>query len=262
MSALPSTAEDVTVARTPTLDRAASAGLAREELARFIRTLDGLSDADGATPTCCEPWDVRAMASHVLGMTQMFSSYARMARQHLPAAKAVKGGAVYIDALTAHQVADRVGLDLPTIRQQLATAAPRNVRWRQRSPGLLRRQPMSDAQPVNGAPDAAVEPWTFAYLFDTILTRDTWMHRGDIAAATGGDLEVSADHDGVIVAEVVAEWATRHDQPYRLTLTGPAGGSWSRGLDGESLELDAVEFCRVLSGRGAGAGLLAVGVPF
>jgi uncharacterized protein (TIGR03083 family) len=262
MSALPSAAEEVTVARRPTLDRPASAGLAREELSRFIRTLDGLSAADGARPTCCVPWDVRAMASHVLGMTQMFSSYARMARQHLPAARAVKAGAVYIDALTAHQVAGRTGLDLPTIRQQLAAAAPRNVRWRRRSPGLLRNQQMSDGQPVNGAPDAAVEPWTFGYLFDTILTRDTWMHRGDIAAATGGDLELSADHDGVIVAEVVAEWATRHDQPYGLTLTGPAGGSWSRGQGGESLELDAVEFCRVLSGRGPATGLLAVGVPF
>jgi hypothetical protein len=64
------------------------------------------------------------------------------------------------------------------------------------------------------------------------------------------------------VREVVTEWAGRHDEPYQLTLTGPAGGRWSRGSDGEQLALDAVEFCRVLSGRGSARGLLAVGVPF
>ena len=34
---------------------------------------------------------------------------------------------------------------------------------------------------VNGAD----EPWTFGFLFDVILTRDPWLHRTDIAAATG-----------------------------------------------------------------------------
>jgi uncharacterized protein (TIGR03083 family) len=262
VSAPPSAIESSPIPRTPNLDRATSAALAREELARFLRQLGELGDDDAARPTACPGWDVRTMASHVLGMTQMFSSYPRMARQHLPAAKAVKAGAVYIDALTARQVSDRTGLDLDDIRRQLAKVAARNVRWRRRTPALLRRQQMSDLQPVNGAPDATVEPWTFGYLFDTILTRDTWMHRGDTAAATGRPLELSPDHDGVIVREVVSEWASRHDQPYHLTLSGPAGGTWSRGHDGEDIQMDAVEFCRVLSGRGAAIGLLAVGVPF
>lgn len=262
MSLSPSTVETRLPPRTPNLDRDASAALAREELARFQRQLDDLRAVEGTRPSCCPGWDVRAMASHVLGMTQMFSSYPQLARQHLHAAKAVKGGAVYLDALTARQVTERRALDLPEIRRQLAVAAPRNVRWRRRAPGLLRRQRMSDLQPVNGAEGAPVEAWTFGYLFDTILTRDTWMHRTDIAAATSRPLELSADHDGVLVREVVIEWATRHRKPYELTLTGPAGGTWSRGVDGEALELDAIEFCRVVSGRGHGQGLLAVGVPF
>lgn len=51
------------------------------------------------------------------------------------------------------------------------------------------------------------------------------MHRIDIARATGAPLRLSAGHDGVIVADVVGEWAGRHGQPCTLTLTGPADGT-------------------------------------
>lgn len=48
----------------------------------------------------------------------------------------------------------------------------------------------------------------------------------------------------------------------RLTLTGAAGGCWSFGAGGPSIELDAVEFCRVVSRREPGTGLLDTEVPF
>jgi uncharacterized protein (TIGR03083 family) len=104
------------------------------------------------------------------------------------------------------------------------------------------------------------ERWAMGYLVDVILTRDTWMHRVDIARAVGIDMELTPDHDGVLVADVVAEWARRHGKPCSLTLTGPAGGSWSWGTGGPTIELDAVEFCRGLSGRGRPA--LDTEVPF
>ncbi len=88
------------------------------------------------------------------------------------------------------------------------------------------------------------------------------MHRSDIAQALGRPMELTPEHDGVLVADVVAEWALRHGQPYRLILTGPAGGRWSSGTTGETINLDAEQFCRILSGRGSGAGLMATFVPF
>jgi hypothetical protein len=105
------------------------------------------------------------------------------------------------------------------------------------------------------------------YVTDVILTRDPWMHRLDLARATGQDPVLTADHDGVIVADVVAEWARRHGQPYRLELTGPAGGSWSAGTGGEQIVMDAADFCRIISGRpgpdgGQPCGLLTTQVPF
>jgi hypothetical protein len=121
---------------------------------------------------------------------------------------------------------------------------------------------MPDEQPVGGKPDSPSERWTLGFLIDVILTRDPWMHRTDIAAATGTELTLTPEHDGVLVADVVQEWANRHGQAVDLVLTGPVGGSWSFGTGGPQLRLDAVEFCRLLSGRGPAEGLLAVEVPF
>jgi uncharacterized protein (TIGR03083 family) len=114
--------------------------------------------------------------------------------------------------------------------------------------------------PVPQAVGGIDESWTLGFLVDVVLTRDTWMHRVDVARAAGQEPELTADHDGVLVADVVAEWAGRHGQPCTLTLTGPAGGSWTFGTGGPELTDDAVEFCRGLSGRGTPA--LGTEVPF
>jgi len=88
------------------------------------------------------------------------------------------------------------------------------------------------------------------------------MHRVDISRAVGRPMRLTADHDGRIVADIVAEWARRHGRPFTLLLTGPAGGSYVQGAGGPDLELDAVEFCRILSRRAPGNGLLTEFVPF
>lgn len=126
------------------------------------------------------------------------------------------------------------------------------------TPFFIRRRELPVPQPLNGRD----ELWSLGYLLDTILTRDPWMHRSDLAVATGKPMTLTADHDGVIVADVVAEWASRHGKPFELELTGPAGGTWSDGRGGEQISMDAVEFCRTVSGRGSGVGLLATEVPF
>jgi len=88
------------------------------------------------------------------------------------------------------------------------------------------------------------------------------MHRVDLTRAIGRALVLTQDHDAVIVADIVSEWAARHAQPYQLQLTGPAGGTWSSGSGGEAITLDAIDFCRTLSGRIPATGLLATQVPF
>ena len=87
------------------------------------------------------------------------------------------------------------------------------------------------------------------YLTDRIYTRDAWMHRIDLSRPTGRPLRLSPDHDGRLVSDLVGEWAVTHGQPYRLTLTGPASGSWQRGNCDADLDLDAVELGCTLAGR-------------
>ncbi|MFD6397146.1 maleylpyruvate isomerase N-terminal domain-containing protein [Nocardia sp. NPDC060249] len=91
------------------------------------------------------------------------------------------------------------------------------------------------------------------------ITRDPWI---DLARATGHTLVLTEEHDGAIVAGVVEEWAARHGRPYNLRLRGAAGGRWHCGTTDERLDLDAVEFCRILSGRAESTGLLITHVPF
>jgi hypothetical protein len=95
-----------------------------------------------------------------------------------------------------------------------------------------------------------------------IYTRDAWMHRVDICRAIGREPGLTAGHDGRIVDDVVREWADAHQAAYTLRLTGPAGGSWGSPSEGEEIVLDAVDFCRTVSGRAPGSGLLATPVPF
>jgi uncharacterized protein (TIGR03083 family) len=240
----------------PSITRAEAEVLAATEYVRLVEQLRSLGADDWARPTDCPLWDVRAMAGHSVGMLSDFTSLRSVMRRMRAATKeAKKVGGPVIDSMTAMQVADYAALSPTELIAHAAEAGPRAARWRATAPGLFRRMPMKET--VGGRP----ETWRIGYLLDTILTRDPWMHRVDIARATGRDLVLTLDHDGRIVADVVAEWARRHGQPFSLTLTGPAGGHFTTGA-GEHITIDAVEFCRTLSGRSPGSGLLTQEVPF
>ena len=240
--------------RRPQLDRPTAMRLAATEYARVVELLRSLGQTDWQAGTDCPDWDVRAMAGHMLGMAEMAASIRQSIRQ--PKAAQRRGG-VFIDALTALQVEEHAGLSPSELVGRFAAIGPKAAKGRRRAPALVRRRAMPQLQSVGGRDEA----WTMGFLLDIILTRDPWMHRVDITRAVGVPMSLTPEHDGVLVADVVREWAERHGQPYSLVLTGPAGGTWTNG-GGPAIECDAVEFCRIVARRTPAEGLLATEVPF
>lgn len=245
------------VGAIPPITRTEAHDIAAAENLRVLDQLRSLDTDDWSKPTDCPAWDVRALSGHVLGGMETFTSLARFAHTMRGASREASDGA-FVDAMTAIQVRERSDLSIDQLIQRLAEAGPRSARWRSRVPFPFRRIPMKEE--VAGVE----ETWRMGYLLDIILTRDTWMHRVDIARATSRDLTLSPEHDGRIVADAVAEWARRLGRPFTLELTGPAGGAFATEGDGEGKDLtfDAIEFCRLLSGRGAGGSVLDTEVPF
>jgi uncharacterized protein (TIGR03083 family) len=229
--------------------------LARNEYERLATLLSNLDDDQWAAPTGCAPWTVRDMATHLLGYMRAASSPREMARQLRLAHK--RGGS-FIDAVSALQVSELSDLGPAEIAGELRALIGSAVRGRTRVPGWLRQVARVPAElPVCGAR----ERWPLGFVVDIIGTRDGWMHRMDICLAVGQEPELTPEHDGRLVADVVAEWAKRSGRPFDLRLDGPAGGMYASGRADHMGRYDAVEFCRLLSGRG-GTPPLGVEVPF
>jgi uncharacterized protein (TIGR03083 family) len=243
--------------RTSTWDRRTAKRLAATEYQRCAELLAGVDDAGWAARTACPDWDVRQLAAHMLGMVEMAASIREGGRQRRAA---TVNGMLDIDRLTALQVNERADWSGPEISRRFAARASKAVTGRRMTPGLIRRRTM-----VGGVINGVEEHWTIGYLVDVILTRDPWMHRLDICEALHLAPRLSPDHDGVIVANVVDEWTGRHGRPVTLHLTGQAGGTWTVGSAGPDLQLDAIDFCRVISRRAGSVGfadLMSTEVPY
>lgn len=240
----------------PAIGHQEAMALQATELERAIATLRTLDDEQWRARTVCPEWDVRQMWLHVLGACEAGASIRENLHQMRLARKRRKDVGVPLEAgLSGVQVAEREHLSPDDLVERLELIAPRTVKGRSRTPRAMRAVKISIDAPV-------VEKWRLGYLIDIIYLRDAWMHRLDTAGATGADLVLTADHDGRIVADVVAEWARRHGQPFTLELTGIAGGVFTADGGGEPIVVDAAEFCSVLAGRGEATGLLATIVPF
>jgi uncharacterized protein (TIGR03083 family) len=249
----------------PIADRIEATALAHTAYQRFADATAALGPEDWGRATDCEGWTVRDLAGHVVGALRSAASMREMVSQQAAASRrARRDGGDLVDAMTAIQVERTAGLSPDEVVAELQRLVEPATNGRRRTPALLRkakiRVQMGDLD----------ERWSLGYVVDTILTRDAWLHRVDLARAVSAEPVLTADHDGRIVADVVAEWARRHGQPYHLVVTGPAGGTYrsaegGAGEPGQAVDpitIDAIDLCRILSGRAAGEGLLATAVPF
>lgn len=229
--------------------------LAEREFVRFADLAASLTPDEWATPTDCTGWDVRKMVLHVLGSSDAQSSvrqFLHQMRRGIPLNKKIDSHH-WVDGLNELQIRERDHLSNAEVVEQLHTIGPKAVMGRWRTPPPMRYLPVPFGPPIGWAP--------LKYLMDVGFTRDVWAHRIDIHAATGRPMHLTADHDGRLVGDIVAEWASIHDQPFELVLDGPAGDKFTQGVDGERVEIDALDFIRTLSGRLPGTGVLSHPLP-
>lgn len=245
----------------PPITHRDAAGLALTAYERFADVVERLRVDDWARPTDCDGWTVRDLVGHVVGAMQSAASLRVFARERAEIRRRLRatGGGPEDEVAVMTQVQiDRVAeLSTAELVATCRRLVPRAAAGRRRTPAPARRLVSFPVQ--MGSID---ERWRLGYFVDVILTRDAWLHRVDLCRAVDTDLLLTPEHDGRIVADVVAEWARRHGRPFELHLTGPAGGRYVAGDGGPEIEMDAVEMCRTVSGRSPGSGLLATEVPF
>ena len=237
----------------PALDRKTAMRLASAEYERFDALLKQLQGDDWSKPTDCARWTVKHIVSHIVEMARGTSSLREYARQQKASKPLVERESLSkFDAWTEWKALEHVEADPSRLIRLYEEGVPRVLKVRARkSPLRLIRMP-----------DETYGWMSIAGLRDDILTRDVWMHRVDISRATGRDLALTAEHDGRFVANIVRDLAKRWKRPFTLFLEGPAGGDYVNGIGGDEYRLDAVEFCRILSGRSQGHGLPTDVVPF
>jgi uncharacterized protein (TIGR03083 family) len=240
-----------------TLIRAAELSMTSPELAatvsrtqrqRLIDEAVRLTDDQWHAATECPRWTVFDIVAHVAAAMQnaanpvlWVSDGIRGMLRNRRDAFLDAGNEIGIDRRRGHTVAQLVA----DYRSLIDAAVP---------PRLMRWVPV----PVGGLPPRA----DVAYLVDVVLARDAWLHRYDIARATGGSVDPDPSTTEV-VAQVIRDLARAWRGPdVVLDLTGPEGGTWLLGRNPQApvTTLPAVEFLRHLSGRVVPVGLLA-GVP-
>lgn len=250
------------VERIPPISRAGDARpVAHAAYAQLIALLETLEPDDWRAPTECPGWDVAAMVGHLIGAARAGASLRESLRQQRRGkGRADAFGGNALDAVNALQVEEHAALSPAERIAALREVAPAAVAGRMRLPRPLRRIRV----PLDpGGSTAAGMPsrLSLGHLVDVVYTRDVWLHTVDIARATGRPRSADPALDGRVVEDVVAEWARRHGRPFVLALTGPVAGRFRQGEGAARLHLDAVDFCRLLSGRAGAEGVAVQADP-
>jgi uncharacterized protein (TIGR03083 family) len=233
------------------------AEVATAELEASLALLGDLDDRDWAAPTDCAGWTVHELTAHMVGQYQGLAKPGVYLRRHRRAHRRYQALS-RLDAHNRQQIDDLGGQTGPELVAMLAAIGPKAIRARRRVPGLLRRQHIGRMYPEEPLPDDRL-----GYILDVLGLRDPWMHRVDLARATGRPLPLGA-HDRVIVTQVIDDLGRAwHGPPALLELTGPAGGRWTlgHGAPAATIQADTIEYLRALSGRNNHPDLQADGDP-
>lgn len=205
----------------------------------LVGELRELGSAEWEAPTDCALWTVKDIAAHVLGAAEGFTSFSENRRQAIGGFRRRGTLGSFLNGMNQTQVEDRRHLSPAELIARLEQRLPRFIEIRRRLGRPGRFVPMYDPN---------LGPTNLRYLMDTIFARDVFMHRVDIARATGREVRLGTD-ERLLVADVTRDWARRRNVRARIELEGPVGGTFVAGSESTHIAGDATEFCRVVSGR-------------
>jgi uncharacterized protein (TIGR03083 family) len=250
--------------------------MASVELDRFLALIASLTAQEWEAPTDCTLWNVRQVVAHVAGALTAYADEHLLLQRIGPWLGGPQGGpgmtmALFIadvtgmpqarrdayrdlglnplDALNQYQVDEREHATPQELMEEIRAAGPAAIANRRSMPDSIR-----DIQlPVTGVM-APVH-----YLTDVIYPRDMWMHRMEIALATGRSIARTSDHEGRLTALVMRDLARRlarslGNRTVVYHLAGPDGGRFRFGGGQEPdtvLSMDAVDFHLLASSRRA-----------
>ena len=195
------------------------------------------------------------MVAHLVGAAQGHASMPCWMRQYgwaMGHRKAFGGSS--LDAMNQRQIDSQRACSTDELVELLNTTASRAVTGRHRRARFLGWAPIT-LEAAGSWYSGMPTKMTMEELCAIVLTRDVWMHRLDLARAVGKAPTLDPVLDRRLVADVVTDWATRHGQPFTLTLTGDAGGRFQAGSSGQQLCLDALAFVRLMAGRRPDTGI-------
>lgn len=228
------------------------ARVADDELSRFLAIVDGLSESEWQLPTHCDLWNVRDIVAHQGGHVQMGSGVkgliAQVQPKHTRAYKHL--GLSGNDAANQAQVEMRRDRSPAELVAEVRDGTPRSIASRVRMNPVARNIRI----PVPGYGLMTVD-----HLLNVVFPRDMWIHRLDIADATGRPFEITPGHDDTLLEGVLVDMErnVRKLLPGRsvvLIIDGPAGGTWRLG-EGEEIDvtMDLPTFLRRSSERSTAA---------
>lgn len=211
------------------------------EIEAFTALLADLPDEEWGRPTASAGWTVHDMVAHVVGQhvasarPWTIPGKIKQARRRYP-------GRTTLDAHNALQIVEYGTRTPEELRGLLERFGPKAVRIRLRAPGFVRRRSTASTFPEENLPDSS-----FAYLFDVLSNRDTWMHRLEIARATGRPF-ARGEHERGVVDQVLRDLAQTWTGP---PITLELAGRWALG-EGEpvaTVRADTLDYLWHLSGR-------------
>ncbi len=206
-------------------------------------------------PTDCTAWDVRKMALHVLGSADAQASvreFVHQLRRGMPLNKQIDSHH-WVDGLNELQIRERDHLsnDRTGRPAQGRRAQSGEGPMEHPAPHAVPTDPVRAADRMGAAqvpPGCRVHPRRLVPPASTSLARPA--ARCTLRPITTAGWSPTSSPNGRI-----------HREPFELVLEGPAGGKFTQGVNGERVEIDAIDFIRTLSGRLPGTGVLSHPLP-